>query len=405
MDRNKLFTLIPEYGNPDDPFVRAKYGYLEGIVSTIVNTLLFVMKLGLGLLINSIALIADAVHTLSDVGTSFVVIVGFKISKKPSDNLHPYGYGRVEYIATVIIAVLLVITAFGFIQQSIERILNSINITHQQYAMFIGIIIVISAILKEWMARFSLALGKKIKSDVLIADAWHHRSDAFASVGVGVSIIGSSYGFPLLDPIFGIIISFIIMYVGITLGKNSAHFLIGKSPDVNLIDKIQQIGCQLKGVKNIHDISLHDYGTKKILTLHAEVDNNLSLDEAHAIADNLEQKIMFFFHYSTIIHVEPTDFHKEMKLKKRVIENILHKQKGIISFHNIQIIRRSEKDDISMHLIVNKNMSVQDSHKLSHKIDTIIQKIYGACDVHIHLEPCESTDCQICFTPCNEKKK
>ncbi len=405
MIKETRFSLIPDYGNPDDPVVRARYGYLEGIVSIIGNTVLFVIKLILGLFINSIALIADSVHTLSDVGTSVVVIVGFKISKKPSDTIHPYGYGRVEYIATVIIAVLLVITGFGFIQQSVERILNSVSITNQQYAILIGVVVLFSALLKEWMARFSLALGKKINSDVLTADAWHHRSDALASLGVGVSIIGSSYGYPLLDPIFGIIVSLIIIYVGIVFGKTSAHYLIGKSPDGTLIDSIQGIGRQLKGVKDIHDISLHDYGTNKIITLHAEVDKDLSLDEAHAIADALEQKITEVMHYSTIIHVEPTTFHRDTVIRKKVIENILDKQKGVISFHNLLFIRRSEKDDISMHLIVNKRMSVQESHELSHRIEAIIQRIYGSCDVHIHLEPCEPTDCPMCMTPCDEKKQ
>ena len=405
MEKGKKFSLIPEYGNPDDPVVRAKYGYLEGIVSIVGNSCLFILKLTLGLFINSIALIADSVHTLSDVGTSVVVIVGFRISKKPSDTLHPYGYGRVEYIATVIIAVLLVITGFGFIQQSIERILASIRITNNEYALIIGGIVLVSAVVKEWMARFSSALGKKINSDVLIADAWHHRSDALASLGVGVAIIGSSYGFPLLDPVFGIIVSLIIIYVGLTLGKTSAHFLIGKSPDTTLLGTIQGIGRHVKGVKDIHDISLHDYGTNKIITLHAEVDKDLSLDEAHAIADMLEQKITDEMHCSTIIHVEPTEFPRDTTVRKKIIEAILDRQKGVISFHNLLIIRRSEQDDISMHCIVNKNMSVQDSHELSHRIEASIQKIYGSCKVHIHLEPCKSTDCPLCLIPCDEKKQ
>jgi cation diffusion facilitator family transporter len=311
MSITEKYRMIPDYGDPNDPLVRAKYGYLEGIVSIIGNTLLFIIKLAMGLLINSIALIADSVHTLSDVGTSMVVIIGFKISTKPSDKTHPYGYGRVEYIATIIIAVLLVITGFGFIQQSIERIVNSVSITHKEYALVIGLVLLLSAVVKEWMARFSLAIGKKINSDILIADAWHHRSDAFASIGVGVSIIGSFYGFPLLDPIFGIIVSLIIIYVGITLGKPSANSLIGKSPDDDIVESIQEIGRQIQGVKNIHDISLHDYGPKKIITLHAEVDKDLLLDDAHAIADKLEEKIKEKMNCSTIIHVEPTEFRPE----------------------------------------------------------------------------------------------
>jgi len=405
METKKRFSLIPDYGDPNDPLIRAKYGYLEGVVSIIGNTILFIIKLILGLLINSIALIADSVHTLSDVGTSVVVIIGFKISKKPSDENHPFGYGRVEYIATLIIAVLLAVTGFGFIQQSIERILNTISITHEEYGLLIGFIILLSAVVKEGMARFSISLGKKINSDILLADAWHHRSDALASIGVGVSIIGSSYGYFILDPLFGILISVVIIYVGVILGKTSAQFLIGKSPDKNVIQSIEDIARQVKGVKNVHDISLHDYGTTKIITLHAEVDKQLLLEDVHAIADSLEEKIKHSMHCSTIIHVEPAEFHADATKKKRLIENILYKQKQVISFHKIRIFRRPEKDDISMHIIVDKAMNVQASHEFSHRIEALIQKAYGSCDVHIHLEPCEKIYCPICIKPCEEKAK
>lgn len=398
------FSFIPDYGDINDPLVRAKYGYLEGKVSIIGNVFLFIVKLSLGLFINSIALIADSIHSLSDVGTSIIVIIGFSISKKPSDTIYPFGYGRVEYIATVIIAVLLVITGFGFIQQSVERILNSITITHQQYAIIIGVLILLSAVVKEVMARFSFSIGKKINSDILSADAWHHRSDALSSIGVGLSIIGSSFGYPFLDPLFGIIVSFVIMYVGVNLGRRSAQFLIGKSPDSTLVTSIEEIGREIQGVKNIHDISLHDYGTQKIITLHAEVDKNLLLDEAHAIADKLEEQILQKMHCSTIIHVEPTSFHRDTFHKKQLIEKILEQQKSVISFHNIRIIRRPEKDDISMHLVVNKEMNVEDSHQLCHRIEESIQNIYGSCDVHIHLEPCHDAYCSICSTPCEMKK-
>ncbi|UCD13825.1 MAG: cation transporter, partial [Thermoplasmatales archaeon] len=205
MVKSDRFLMIPQYGDSQDPIVRAKYGYLEATVSILGNTLLFFLKLLLGLFINSIALIADGVHSLSDVSTSGVVIFGFRIAKKQPDKEHPYGHGRAEYIATLIIATLLIITGFGFIQQSIERIIDPQNITHQEYAIIISVIVMVSAVLKELMARFSFAISKRIKSDVLRADAWHHRSDAISSIGVAISIIVSRYGFPILDPIFGII--------------------------------------------------------------------------------------------------------------------------------------------------------------------------------------------------------
>ena len=395
--------IIPEYGDVKDPNVRAKYGYLEGYVSIVGNAVLFLLKLFLGLFINSIALIADSVHTLSDVGTSAVVILGFKIAKQPSDKEHPHGHGRIEYIATLIIAVLLIVTGFGFIEQSIERILNRQTIVNQEYAIIIGMIIIISSIVKEVMARFSFILGKKISSDVLIADAWHHRSDVFASIAVGISIIASSFGFPFLDAIFGIIVSFIIIYVGIGLARTSSNVLIGSAPDKNLIEQIKETAIKTNKVKGIHDIFIHDYGTTKILTLHAEINNNLALEEAHKIADELERNIYNQTKFSSIIHMDPAKTTDKV-FKKKIIKKILEKQKQIKSFHKIVIINTGEKDNIKMHLVVDKDMSVKETHELSEILKTNIKKQYGPCEIDIHFEPCID-NCKICTISCSKRLK
>jgi len=402
MQKKRRFSLIPDYGDVNDPTVRTKYGYLEGTVGIIGNSILFVIKILLGLFLNSIALIADSVHTLSDVSTSAVVIFGFKVSKKPSDKEHPFGHGRAEYIATLIIAILLVVTGFGFIEQSIERIINSVTITNLDYAIPVGIILIISALVKEWMSRFSFAIGKKINSDILVADAWHHRSDALASVAVGVSIIGSYYGYMILDPIFGVIVSIIIIYVGIILGKNSSNYLMGQEADKDLLENVRRVAKSVNGVKGVHDISVHDYGKSKVITLHAEVDNKLMMDEAHSIADELENKVLEKTNHSTIIHLEPRAEYYESKSKERIIEKILEKEKEIISFHNIQVIKRKDKDDIKMHLVVDKDMAVKDSHNLSDKLEAIIRREYGPCNLDIHFDPC-GKDCNVCLLPCKKR--
>ena len=402
MEKERRFSLIPDYGDINDPTVRARYGYLEGTVGIVGNSLLFVMKLTLGLFLNSIALIADSVHTLSDVSTSAVVIFGFKISKKPSDKEHPFGHGRAEYIATLIIAILLVVAGFGFIQQSIERLINAVTIINLGYAIPFGIILILSAFVKEWMARFSFAIGKKINSDILVADAWHHRSDALASVGVGISIIGSYYGYMILDPIFGVIVSLIIIYVGIFLGKTSSNYLMGQAPDKELIENVKNIAKSVNGVKGVHSISVHDYGKSKVITFHAEVDYNLMMDEAHNIADELENKVMEKTNHPTIIHVEPKDMHYESRIKERIIEKILEREKGIISFHNVRVIKRKDKDDIKMHLVVDKNMAIKNSHSLSDKLESIIRKEYGPCNLDIHFDPCDK-ECNVCLMPCKKR--
>ena len=403
MDKSKKrFSIIPNYGNPNDLNVRAKYGYLEASVSIIGNVLLFFLKLILGLFINSIALITDAIHSLSDIGTSGVVIFGFKISKKPPDKEHPYGHGRVEYIGTLIIAILLVIVGLGLIEQSIKRIINSENLLNTDYALLIGIVIIITSLAKEIMAQFSFNIGNKINSDILKADAWHHRSDAVSSVAVGISIIGSNYGFPILDPIFGIVVSIIIIYIGINLIKKASDLLIGQAPDKETIEKIRDIAELDKDVKGIHDISIHDYVGTKVVSLHLEVENDLTLDESHKIADKISDKIEEKMNLSTIIHLDPKELHIDEKLSKLLIESILKKQEQIISFHKIQLIRRGDKENISIHIIVDRKMQIGDSHDFCHKLESIIQNEYGECKVDFHLEPC-GEDCEVCKLTCRNR--
>jgi len=396
-----MSKIIPEYGDINNPDIRAKYGYLEATVSIIGNTLLFLMKLILGLFINSIALIADSVHSLSDTATSGIVIFGFRIAAKQPDKEHPHGHGRAEYIATLIIAILLILVGIGFIQQSIERIINVETIEHGEFALIIGIIVLLTAIGKEVMARYSNAIAKKINSDVLKADAWHHRSDAISSIGVAIGILGARYGFPILDPIFGILVSIIIIYVGINLVKTASNYLIGQAPDKKLIEQIKETALKTNKIKGIHDIYLHDYGTTKVLTLHAEVDNNLSLEEAHKIADNLEKDIYNQTNLSSIIHIEPIKATDNV-FKKKIIKKILEQQKQIKSFHKIVIINTGEKDNIKMHLIVDKDMSVKDTHELSEILKSIFKKKYGPCEIDIHFEPCIN-NCKICTLSCSKR--
>jgi cation diffusion facilitator family transporter len=395
--------FIPEYGDIKDPGVRAKYGYLEAAVSIIGNFLLFILKLFLGMFINSIALVADAFHTLSDVGTSGVVIFGFRLAKKPPDKEHPFGHGRVEYVATMVIAILLVIVGFEFIRQSAERIIHMEYLSNDEFALIIGIVICVSAVVKELMAQFGIAIGRKIDSDILIADAWHHRSDAIASVAVGLSIIGSSYGYQILDPVFGIIVSFIIIWVGIDLMRRSGNTLIGAAPKEELLEKIRETVKPIKEAINIDKIFVHDYGPNKIVSLHLNVEKRLSIEEAHRIADRIEDIIKEKLGFLSIIHLEPEDGSENEKLTTIIVEDILKSQDEIISFHKIQINRRGKKEEIKMHIVVDENMPIKASHDLHHRLEVVIKEKCGDCDLDLHIEPA-SNDCKFCEEPCGDRK-
>ena len=404
MIKFRKFKFIPNYGDSSKPNVRSKYGFLEAKVSIIGNIILFFIKLSLGLFINSIALFADGIHSLSDVSTSGVVIFGFRIAKKGPDEEHPFGHGRAEYISTLIIAILLIIVGLGFIQQSIGRIISLEQITHQEYLITIGIVILISAIFKELMARYSFTISKIINSDVLKADAWHHRSDALSSIGVAVGIIAARFGFPILDPVFGIFVSVIIIYVGIDLMKKSSNFLMGTKIDKDMICQIEEIVKSIEHAKGLHNIFLHDYGTNKVLTLHVEIDSHLSIEKAHEIADILEKEIRTKTNFSTVIHLEPINNKTINKKEIKLIKKILESQKEIVSFHKIQIINTSEDDLIKMHLVVDHSMPVQKTHELCDRIEKILLDKYGSCKVDIHFDPCNK-NCKICNISCKDFNK
>ncbi|HHY46734.1 MAG TPA: cation transporter [Firmicutes bacterium] len=282
---------------------RAKVAFLEAWVSIIGNIGLSVLKFALGLALNSIALTADAVHTASDVITSVIVLVGFRAAQVPADEEHPYGHGRIEPIATLIIAILLVVVGFEFLTSSIGRVVHGALV---QGSVSIAAILAATAVFKEWMARFSVALGKMIQAPALIADAWHHRTDAIATVMVAVAMVGTALGYHEIDAILGIGVSLLIMYTGYSLGRSSASTLIGERPSQSFVDEVSRLAGSVKGVKSLHKVTVHDYGVgRKVLSLHIQVDESLSVSKSHEIAHKVEQEIARNLHASVTVHVEP----------------------------------------------------------------------------------------------------
>ncbi len=284
---------------------RKAIGYLEGWISIIGNIGLFVFKLISGIYLNSISLIADAFHSLSDVLTSGIVILGFKLGDKPPDEKHPFGHGRIEQIATIFIAFILFIVAYDLAKSSIIRIIKPQKV---EFNLYVFIVLIISSLFKEWMARFSIFLGERIDSLALTADAWHHRSDAVATILVALGLLTTKLGSYRVDGIVGIIVSILIGWVGVDITKSSSSFLIGQMPDKKLIDLIKRVTSSIPGVLSCHEIFVHDYQNKKVITLHIEVEEDLSAKEAHEIASKVQSSLKREIENAlVIVHIDPTE--------------------------------------------------------------------------------------------------
>lgn len=296
-----LRVFVKNYHRPDAPGVRTRLGFLEAWISIAGNLILFFFKIVFAIAVNSVSLMADAFHTLSDMATSIIILFGFRTAGRPSDSKHPYGHGRAENIAALIVAILLIITGIEFIHAAIRRLNNPQPITNTTWII---IIMVISIIIKEWLARFSFHIARIIKSKMLEADAWHHRADSFTSILVILAAVGAKCGFPFLDGVFALIIALLIIWTGFRLARSTASFLLGEAPSPELVNQIITIAASVPGVKGIHGIEIHDYGTTKTCSAHIEVTPNLSTDQSHEIANEVEGALKTRLGLPTVVHID-----------------------------------------------------------------------------------------------------
>lgn len=281
---------------------KTRLGYTAGWVSVFTNIALFVLKYWAGLVSGSVALLADAWHTLSDSITSLIVLAGTRISSKPADREHPFGHGRAELIATIIIGVLLAVIAFNFASESIGRLKE-----HQpaEFGPLAVTAVIISIIAKEFLAQFAFWAGKKTGNLSLKADAWHHRSDAISSV---IVLAGIAFGsrFWWLDGVLGLIVAILIAYAAYEVIRDGVDPLLGEKPDENLIRRVRVLAREASGMETYpHHIHLHRYGDHVELTLHIRLPKDISLHEAHRIATIIESHLLQELHVEPTIHLEP----------------------------------------------------------------------------------------------------
>ncbi|NQV36787.1 MAG: cation transporter [Candidatus Marinimicrobia bacterium] len=315
---------------------RSRIGKFQGWVSVAINTLLFAIKLVIGLMVNSVAMMADAIHTFSDVISSSVVIWGFNEAEKPADKEHPYGHGRAEYIAALIIAVLLFVAGIEFIESSIDAIRNPEPINPEWWMI---IVVFLTIFLKEFTARYAEFLSTKIASGALHADAWHHRIDAISSVLVVVALILGKFGITGVDGWAGLGVSAFIIWTGIEIAKDSVDDLLGKPPSDEEIEDIRLQTMKVDGVLGAHDIAIHSYGKDRFVSIHIEIDSKNSPSNAHDIAEAVEERLHDYLDVAPTVHVDPVKLsHPKVKEVREYLETYWSNDERITGFHDVRIV-------------------------------------------------------------------
>ena len=278
-------------------------------VTIVINIILSVFKIIAGIVANSAAMISDAVHSASDVVSTVAVMVGIKMSRKNSDKEHPYGHERIECIASLILAVILFITGLAIGYGALKSIIDKTYISKKSIGTLALVAAIVSIGVKEWMFHYTKRASRKINSTALMADAWHHRSDALSSVGALIGIALSMAGFPIFDPAASIIICVLILKAALDIFKESTDKMIDTAADEKTQAELKDTIMSVDGVIEINKLNTRLFGSKMYVDVEFSADGNLTLTKAHEIAHNvhdiLESKYPQIKH--CMVHVNPED--------------------------------------------------------------------------------------------------
>jgi len=284
---------------------KTKAGYTEGVVSILSNSVLFGLKMWAGIVTGSIALTADAWHTLSDSISSVIVVVGVRLSSRKADREHPFGHGRWEPIAALVIAFLLAVIAYDFLKDSILRFRDREATVFGTLAIAVTVISILG---KEALAQYAFHIGKKTGNVSVSADGWHHRTDALSSVVVLIGILFASR-FWWIDSVLGAIISFMLFYATYEIAREAISKLLGEKPDQELIEKIERaVGTLYTGDLQMHHFHMHDYVSHQELTMHIRLQSDQTIEYGHRVATDIENLVREQFGIIATVHVEPQDF-------------------------------------------------------------------------------------------------
>lgn len=368
-----LKSFIKDYTRTDWPEVRSKYGFLSGTVGILANVLLFGVKLATGLLINSIALIGDALNNLTDAASSLITLVGFKLAGKPADREHPFGHGRIEYIAGLLVSFLIILVGYELLKSSVGRIIQPVPVSFSLPAL---LIVILAIGCKGWLFLFNRMLSQAIDSKALLATAFDSLSDMVATGCIGLALVGSLFtAFPL-DGYVGVLVSLLIFYSGISLTRDTISPLLGEAPEQELIVKISREIRSYEKVVGIHDLIVHTYGPGQYMaSIHVEVNSNQDIMEIHEYIDMIERRVAEELGILLTIHMDPlnVDSQELIQIQEEMLP-ILQNFPEVLAIHDLRIVGQGEKKNLVFDAVVENSISKEDEKELVKAINSQVQE-------------------------------
>lgn len=366
--------FIKDSTNIESTEVRTRYGMLASVVGIFCNVLLFSVKLTIGLILSSLAVTADAFNNLSDAASSIISFIGVKMAGKPADAEHPFGHGRIEYIAALIVSFLVIEVGFTFFKSSISKILHPEEIS---FDLVPFVILILSILVKLWMAFFNNKLGKRIDSKVMLATAADSLGDVITTSATVLSIIICHFTSINVDAIAGLIVSAIVIWSGISIAKDTLEPLIGERVPAELYQKITDIVESYDGIVGTNDLIVHNYGpNRSMATIHAEVPNDINIEVSHEIIDKIERDVKKDLNILLVIHMDPVEMRDEEVLSLREkTSRIVHALDPKLNFHDFRVLKENEQRNLIFDLVIPDSYSEKDANRVMHQLVSLLHEM------------------------------
>lgn len=343
--------FIPNASDVKSPAVRQRYGVVSGVVGILCNALLCTAKIAAGLLTGAVSIVADGINNLSDGGSCVVSLLGFKVAGKPADDKHPFGHGRIEYVAGLIVSFIIVLMGVELAKTSLDKIFHPEEIS---FSWITPAVLGISILVKLWMCFFNRKMGDKIDSAVLRATAMDSLSDVAATSAVLAGFVIGYWARVNLDGYLGVLVALFILYTGVSTAKGTLDLLLGEAPDPEFVKQIQQEVLSYPEIIGVHDLIVHNYGPgHSVVSLHAEVPCDVDILKIHDTIDNAERDLKKKFDCEVVIHMDPiiTD-DKETNEIHQKLSSIVRLLDSRVTIHDFRMVKGPTHTNLIFDIVV-----------------------------------------------------
>jgi cation diffusion facilitator family transporter len=334
--------FIEGFDDTENKKVRIRYGLLAGWVSIFATLSLFILKIVLGLMAGSISVVADAFHLLSHLANSIILVVSFWVTSRPATAKTPFGHGRMEHVAPLIMSVFLFVSGIQIGERSVHQVLEPHEV---HYWSALPWILLATIIVKEWVGQFVRYLGRRVSSHAILTNAFHHRIEAVITLTViGGLVAGHHYHRPDLDGYIGVLVSAWILYLGFDHGREAIVPLLGKAPGKDMVQRIRETAKSVEGIEDVHEIILHDYGSMYLISAHVEIPEKFGSANMHEIAEQCEAKLRKAYGGEVVCHTDPLlEKTPEVQAVEAQFKEIVEQSPHITGYHDFRVIAESSE--------------------------------------------------------------